>query len=101
MEYENEKKIEENEDQIVYNCYDEDLVYPYKIQPKYKFYSFISDEGSLGPIATFINKEAKAYIDCGDDIYKTSGYGNSLPSIQLMWDDSDPNPENHNWEIMP
>jgi len=59
MEYGNEKKIEENEDQIVYNCYDEDLVYPYKIQPKYKFYSFISDEGSLGPIATFINKEAK------------------------------------------
>lgn len=59
MEYENENKIEDNENQKVYNCYDDDLVYPFNIKPIYKFYSFISDEEQLGPIATFINIKEK------------------------------------------
>lgn len=59
MEYENENKIEDNETQKVFNCYDDDLVYTYNIKPIYKFYSFISDEEQLGPIATFINTKEK------------------------------------------
>ena len=59
MEYENENKIEDNETQKVFNCYDDDLVYPFNIKPIYKFYSFISDEEQLGPIATFINTKEK------------------------------------------
>ena len=61
MEYEEEieKKIEKYEPQKVYNCYDDDSVYIYTIKPIYNFYSFISDEGSLGPISTFINTEEK------------------------------------------
>ena len=58
MEDENENNNEQLIEQKVYNCYDEDLFYIYEIKQKYKFYSFICDEESLGPIATFLNKEA-------------------------------------------
>jgi len=58
MEDEIDNDNEQLKEQKVYNCYEDDLFYFYKIPKNYIFYSFISDEESLGPIATFIDTEA-------------------------------------------
>ena len=43
----------------VYNCFEDDLYYIYRINKQYSFYSFINDETPLGPIASFLDCNSK------------------------------------------
>ena len=85
MEDSNNKDLENIK---VYNCFEDDLYYIYKINKQYSFYSFINDETPLGPIASFLDCNSKndelVCIKKIDKPYDTTSRGKKVLKLLSM-----------------